>query len=222
MRALAAGLALALFAHGTAAAGDPIADCVAGARDGAVAACERAVDLKPDDAGLRRAYAYSLMVQGRQGEAIVAYDDATRLAPDDARAYYDLAAALVGARIYDNAVAPILRSLELNPDNLTARLLAVIVFQVLQRNEEALTHLKLAADQGAVTAMYDLYQAYALGLGTAPDQAQAFHWLDQAARHGHILAMRNLAQIHLDGGLGRDRDAQAAADWFNRAIAAEK
>ena len=64
--------------------------------------------------------------------------------------------------------------------------------------ERAVYWLTRAAAQGQADAMQWLGQLYARGLGVAQDEAQAIDWIMQAAQHGHLIALRQVAALGLD------------------------
>lgn len=84
------------------------------------------------------------------------------------------------------------------------------------RNEDYQTALKLltkAADQGFVSAQYDLGIMYTEGKGVAKDEKQASLWYTKAAVNGFEIAQLKMGRLHLTGE-GVKQDYEKAAFWF--------
>ena len=82
--------------------------------------------------------------------------------------------------------------------------------------EEALRHLRNAADCGLAEAMEQLGECYAQGLGVAPDPVQAEHWFCAKAQQGDGEAMLALARRYKLGN-GVPRSLGRALSWLKRA-----
>jgi uncharacterized protein len=75
---------------------------------------------------------------------------------------------------------------------------------------------KLAQD-GDAEAQYQLAMRCETGAyGQKKDSASAIAWFKKAADHGHVLAMRSLAQIYAKGIEGVPVDPEAARYWQNK------
>jgi Flp pilus assembly protein TadD len=85
-----------------------------------VHALTRRVGGAPDDRDLRLELARLLHDGHRPGEAVAHYRAAVELDPDEAQAYYDLAAVLVELEEWDQAEAVLLRRRERAPDDAVA------------------------------------------------------------------------------------------------------
>lgn len=74
-----------------------------------------------------------------------------------------------------------------------------------------------SAEGGDVEAMNVLGEAYAKGLGQAPDYASAKLWFERAAAAGSAKALQNLGHLY-ENGLGVAQDRERALDYFRRAL----
>jgi TPR repeat protein len=77
-------------------------------------------------------------------------------------------------------------------------------------------HMRYAAENGIVTAQYDLGTMYATGTGTDPNAFEAARWIGKAAAAGHVEAQIDYAVI-LFRGHGVPPDATRGAEFFRRA-----
>jgi TPR repeat protein len=191
--------------------------CAAGAAHGDFRSCAAAVEAAPADAGLRRLYAQSLARAADYDGSIGQYREVTRLTPGDGRAFYEYAWMLAFVRRYAEAVEPIERAVRLRPDHVESFRAATIIYQIIKRPEDVLRMALAGAKLGDSISMFDAYECYAAGRGTAKDEAEAFRWLERAAEAGHVTAMDKLAEIYLNGGLGRAPDEKMAEDWATKA-----
>ncbi len=78
---------------------------------------------------------------------------------------------------------------------------------------------RMRAKGGDTTAMFSLGLAYQMGLGGAPDPAEAYKWYAMAADHGNMLAGHNIGTM-LGAGQDMPRDLLQAYKWFS--LATEK
>lgn len=229
MRFLTSGLILALaagsliaspFAAQRAVAQSNLkADCARQARQGGHRICERAVEETPNDPRLRRLYGLSLSAAGAYTRSIEQFRKITELTPTDPVAHFEYAWMLAFVRRYPESIAPIERALELKPDYRRALIVAAIIYATEKRQTDRLRVVLAAARLGERIAMFDAYDLYLNGIGTARDDRAAFDWLRRAANAGHVGAMDRLVQIYLNGGLGQPQDLKAAARWATRARA---
>ena len=193
------------------------ARCAAGALKGEFRPCAAAVEASPLDPALRRLYAQSLARAADYDGSIRQYQAVTRLTPADGRAYYEYAWMLAFVRRYSDAIEPIEHSMRLRPDHVESFRAAAIIYQMMKRHADVLRVSLAGAKLGDSIAMFDTYDCYAYGRGTAKDESQALFWLERAAEAGHVSAMDRLAEIFLNGGLGRVPDGKKAEDWATRA-----
>ena len=191
--------------------------CEAGVAAGEYRTCAAAVAERPDDAALRRLYAQSLAKAADYDGAVREYRAVTRLAPNDGRAFYEYGWMLAFVRRYQEAVAPMEEAIRLRPDHTPSYRAATIVYQILKRKEDALRVALGGARLGDTVAMFDVYDCYAEGTGTAKDVAEAYRWLLRAAEAGHVMAMDRLVAVFLNGELGQPPDERKAEDWATKA-----
>ena len=210
--AVCAALAAPAWAEETLAA-----RCAAAAPKGDFRTCAAAVEAAPSDPALRRLYAQSLARAADYDGSIRQYHEITRLTPSDGRAFYEYAWMLAFVRRYADAVDPIEQSMRLRPGHVESFRAATIIYQIIKRPEDVYRVSLAGAKLGDSIAMFDTYDCYAHGRGTAKDEAQAFFWLEKAAEAGHVLAMDRLADIFLNGGLGRSPDSGKAEEWATKA-----
>jgi TPR repeat protein len=213
--------ALALAATLAAGAAQADADlglrCVAEAESGNYRLCEQAAAAAPQDVRVRRAFARALLIGGAENRAVFEYDHVARLAPNDAQAHFDLAAALGALNYFEDAERPLERALALKPDFDDAHRLAVILHQRFKRWDRVLAHSRTLADRGDSAAMFDVSLAYEFGRGAPQSNAEAIAWLVKAAEAGHVGAADRLTHIYLEGLLGAPRDEPTALAWAAKA-----
>lgn len=193
------------------------ARCAAGAVQADFRTCAAAVAASPADPALRRLYAQSLARAADYEGAIGQYREITRLTPGDGRAHYEFAWMLAFARRYADAVEPIEQSMRLQPQHAESFRAATIIYQIIKRPDDVFRVALAGARLGDAIAMFDTFDCYAEGRGTAKDEGQAFFWLEKAAEAGHVAAMDRLAELYLNGELGRAPDARKAEDWATKA-----
>jgi TPR repeat protein len=216
-RAIAAAAVLGLLAAPAAAEDSLAARCAAGAPQGDFRTCAAAVEAAPSDVPLRRLYAQSLARAADYDGSIRQYREITRLTPADGRAHYEHAWMLAFVRRYTEAAEPIEQAMRLRPEHVETFRAATIIYQMMKRPQDVLRVSLAGAKLGDSIAMFDAYDCYAQGMGTAKDDAQAFYWLEKAADSGHVAAMDRLVEIFLNGGLGRPPDPKKAEDWATKA-----
>jgi len=191
--------------------------CAEGAPRGDFRTCAAAVASAPADPALRRLYAQSLARAADYEGAIGQYREITRLTPADGRAHYEFAWMLAFVRRYADAVEPIEQSMRLQPHHVESFRAATIIYQIIKRPEDVFRVSLAGAKLGDAIAMFDTFDCYAEGRGTARDENQAFFWLEKAAESGHVTAMDRLAELFLNGGLGRAPDGKKAEEWATKA-----
>jgi uncharacterized protein len=191
--------------------------CADGAPRGDFRICAAAVEAAPADALLRRLYAQSLARAADYDGSFAQYREITRLTPSDGRAHYEYAWMLAFVRRYAEAVEPIERSMRLQPTHAESYRAATIIYQIIKRPEDVFRVSLAGARLGDPIAMFDTFDCYAEGRGTAKNNVQAFVWLEKAAEAGHVTAMDRLADVFLNGGLGRSPDGKKAEEWATKA-----
>jgi TPR repeat protein len=195
----------------------PAERCAAAAAQGDFRTCAAAVEAAPADPVLRRFYAQSLARAADYDGSIGQYREITRLTPGDGRAHFEYAWMLAFVRRYADAVDPIEQSMRLQPRHVESFRAATIIYQIIKRPEDVFRVALAGARLGDSIAMFDAYDCFAAGIGTAKDEVRAFFWLEQAAEAGHVTAMDRLAEIFLNGGLGRAPDERKAEHWATQA-----
>ncbi len=106
-------------------------------------------------------------------------------------------------------------------DPVGQRNLAALHFKgegVVQSDAEAMRLYRLAAEQGDAPAQ-DMLSWMLLEGGNPADRAEALRWAEAAAEAGIATSMTRLGMMHHDA-LGVARDADAAARWWQRGMAA--
>jgi TPR repeat protein len=191
--------------------------CRAAAAAGDFRTCAAAVAASPADPQLRRLYAQSLAKAADYDGSIGQYREITRLTPSDGRAHYEYAWMLAFVRRYADAVEPIEQSMRLQPTHVESFRAAAIIYQLVKRPADVFRVSLAGARLGDTVAMFDTADCYEKGVGTAKDPDQAYAWLLKAAEAGHVTAMDRLAELYLNGGLGRAADEQKAEEWATKA-----
>lgn len=76
--------------------------------------------------------------------------------------------------------------------------------------------LREAAEEGDISAQFDLGRAYLFGEGVEKSPREAAHWIFEAAKTGMPEAQYHYAVL-LQHGVGVDQDMEEAVMWFQRA-----
>ena len=87
---------------------------------------------------------------------------------------------------------------------------------VPQDYEEALRWYVAAAEQGDITAQFNLALKYHNGQGVPQSDREAVRWYQAAAEQGNVRAQINLGGMH-EMGLGVPPNSVQAHMWFNLA-----
>ena len=75
-------------------------------------------------------------------------------------------------------------------------------------------YLERAALQGDQKAAYQMANVYEAGYQNFPQSdAKAWLYYQQAAKSGHVLALKRVIQIYREGGLGQSASPELAAYW---------
>jgi len=163
-----------------------------------------------------RALARELVERADFERSIEVYREIARLTPEDPRSHFELASTLAFLRLYAQAVEPIEAAIRLAPDYLEAYRVAEIIYERLERFDEAVAVTLEAARLGDITAMYQLTYYYDEGIGVPADERKVLEWMERAASNGHVKAMTMMEEIYRDGLLGEPVDADRAARWARR------
>ncbi len=209
------GLGLAFSVAGAAsAAQDELRElCAKGARNGDVTVCTAAAKAFPDDLTVQKNYGRSLYVSGKYAEAVTVFEDLAKRQPGSAKAQLDLAGVLASLKQYPDAVGPIRTAIKLAPDDKIVHRTAVIVFRNARLAEEAFASSVAGAELGDHLAMYETAWFLFDGIGTKVDEPAGVVWLEKAAEAGHVSAMKEIAEIYLDGLRGQKPDKDKAVKW---------
>ncbi|WP_336813633.1 tetratricopeptide repeat protein [Bosea sp. MMO-172] len=106
-------------------------------------------------------------------------------------------------------------------DPVGQRNLAALHFKgegIEQSDAEAMRLYRLAAEQGDAPAQ-DMLSWMLLERGDLADRTEALRWAQAAAEAGVATSMTRLGMMHHDA-LGVERDADTAAQWWQRGMAA--
>ncbi|HEX7323761.1 MAG TPA: sulfotransferase [Rhodanobacteraceae bacterium] len=134
---------------------------------------QKAVALRPDDAGLYAGFGVSLFDAGNIAGAIVALRRACALAPDAAGNWYNLGKALKLEVQMPDAIAALERALQLDPAHVTARITLADAEASVGHTDAAVAHLRrvLTGHPGQAHAWYALANLKVVPF--APADAQA-------------------------------------------------
>lgn len=96
--------------------------------------------------------------------------------------------------------------------------LAAVVNATTMVYSQSTDELKARAHAGDPQAEYELAMRYQNGAyDVGKDEDKALKWLQSAAKHGNLLAMRTLAHVYNQGELGVAPDPKQGAYWLQRA-----
>ncbi|MBD2474634.1 tetratricopeptide repeat protein [Anabaena sp. FACHB-83] len=121
----------------------------------AIAAYDKALEIKPDDHDAWNNRGIALWNLGRYEEAIAAYDKALEIKPDDHDAWYNRGIALDDLERYEEAIASYNKALEIKPDKHEAWNNRGNALDNLERYEEA-----IASYNKAMSIQPDDHQAW--------------------------------------------------------------
>ncbi|MDX1433170.1 MAG: tetratricopeptide repeat protein [Gammaproteobacteria bacterium] len=169
-----------------------------------------------------RALTLELLRRGEYDDAIEGYRLIVEHRPGDARAHYDLAAALAFVRRFEEAATPAEAARRLSPEDPRVHELAALVHLNRGDPASAFAATLAGARLGDATAMYSLVGMYGEGRGVAVDRDAAYRWAERAAAAGHLGAMAWLARSNREGLNGRTVDLVEARRWAERLREAER
>eukprot|EP01006_Ploeotia_vitrea_P050128 TRINITY_DN67412_c0_g1_i1.p1 TRINITY_DN67412_c0_g1~~TRINITY_DN67412_c0_g1_i1.p1 ORF type:complete len:1038 (+),score=585.88 TRINITY_DN67412_c0_g1_i1:279-3116(+) len=78
----------------------------------------------------------------------------------------------------------------------------------------AVRYYRLAAEQGFESAAAALAYRLKVGQGAAKNLKEAYEWYKKAAEKGNKVAMRNVAEFHLNGTGGVEKSEKLAREWY--------
>jgi tetratricopeptide (TPR) repeat protein len=210
-------LALGAPASVAANAETPAERCAHTAKDGDIGACSDAIAADAGDIASLKNLALAFLSLNDGPNCFRLHQDVIARMPGDADAHFGYAVALATFRQYREAAAPAREALRLNPDDLLTLRLAYLVLEMVQAHDESYAVLTRGAAIGDRLMMFDLAQHLRGGRGGSADPVSARLWLERAAEHGHVMAMRMIGEIYRDGRDGAPRDPELAARWAERA-----
>lgn len=195
---------------------------------------QRALELDPSNARAHTWLGMAYLNQGRFDEAIASIRQAVRVDPDNAAARSALARAYwVGKGQIDEAIAEFQRVVELNPEAGYAYLQLALLFSIRGRFEEAERAARTAVEfqerfvsgaEGMQIIGAHTRLGYVLYLQQRYDEAIAEYSREMAfiGSGDHVLRERALIETSQKLGAAwlRQGDAEAAARYFNAAVAA--
>ncbi len=148
--------------------------------DGAIAAFQRALTLKPTVADANRALGLIYLKQGRLADAAAALQAELAAHPGDLRARYTLATVLDLDNRQAQALEELARVLQARPTDANARYLTGKILLARGAAADAVEHLEIAARLASSDAnvQYQLGQAYQK-LGRSAEATQAFERFQQ-------------------------------------------
>jgi serine/threonine-protein kinase len=147
----------------------------------------RAIELNPNYATAHHWYGAQLFIQGRFDQALQEIRKAQQLDPLSLGINKDLAVALLYSREYDNALEQCRKTLEIEPTFHVMSTYIAQIYELQQRNPEALAELEkahaAAPEDGEVT--YGLGQAYAL-MGKKEEARKISNELNQPGKEVYL------------------------------------
>ena len=85
-----------------------------------------------------------------------------------------------------------------------------------EKEEDELTKLKRAAENGDTEAQIDLGVKYTNGQGVSKDFSEALKWFRKASEQGHAVAQYNLGVMY-ENGQGVPKNYSEAVKWYRKA-----
>ncbi|MET4862690.1 tetratricopeptide repeat protein [Morganella morganii] len=89
------------------------------------------------------------------------------------------------------------------------------MFGVTSISDEEISHQLLKAEQGDVSAQYNIGTMYDAGAGLPFDAVKAIEWYKKAALQGHAKAQYALGMMY-EFGYGSPHDQMEAEEWFKK------
>ena len=164
----------------------------------AIAACESAIAINPDDAKAYVSMGRTLRNRKRNTEAIAAFKSAIAIKPDYAEAYFSMGFALHNLKRYTEAIAAFKSAIAIKPDYAEAYFSMGLALGNLERYTEAIT-------------------AYKSAIASKPDfAAEVYFRMGNALHH---MERNTEAIAALKSAIAVDPDSQfarAAADMLRR------
>ena len=168
-------------------------------------------------------HASALLEQGKNTDALLEWQRAVSMQPDDVRAQNGLAIAFYMKGDFNQAAAHFLRANQINPSSLAdarANCYLGLMYRdghgVPQDSAKAVKLLLQAANRGYAPAQYYLGAVYSSGQGVPRDYDISLNLYRAAAEQGNADAQNALGLMYRDGE-GVAQDFAQAMDWFRKA-----
>jgi tetratricopeptide (TPR) repeat protein len=176
---------------------------------------KRAVDLNPSYETALSFYSFNLACMGRIEEALALAKRAQRLDPVSAGAQMNVGVILYFARRYDDAIAAIKETLDLDPDFGPAHVMLGRIYVAKGMPDRAVTELERA--RGLMGRRPDVLTPFAYALARAGRQREARTMLDRLhdLSQPRPAAPIRLALVHIALG-----ETDRAFEWLEKAIEA--
>ena len=89
------------------------------------------------------------------------------------------------------------------------------MFGITSISNEEINHQLLKAEQGDVSAQYNVGPMYDAGAGLPFDAVKAIEWYKKSALQGHAKAQYALGMMY-ESGYGSPHDSMKAIEWFKK------
>jgi tetratricopeptide (TPR) repeat protein len=177
-----------------------------------VAIWQATVETCPDNPRAHNNLGFALFQEGRTDEAIVAFNEALRLAPDHEMAHYNLGVALAAKGEIEKAIVQYMEELKYRPNAPHVHLGLGLALAAQGRQEDAIVHYlqAVSAEPKLADAHFNLGNAYAeLGRrDLAVEHYSAALRIDPDHADAHSnLGMELAAQGRLDEAIAQYREA---------------
>lgn len=216
----ALGAALLTLLASPAGAQDWVAQCRADASRGITIACERAIDLTPNDPELYALLGDAYFSAGRYGEGLYALQEAVAVSNGQPEYRFRFAGYAALVNEYILAAEELELAVQARPEDRKAWALLADCYRSLENDAQALRASRRAAELGDPAEAYAMSGRFAAGRGVPPSPAEELRWLEASAGGGHVAAMQDLAQIYGEGRPGIPPDPAKQRRWREAASAA--
>jgi len=176
---------------------------------------KKSIELSPNYDWALRGYSFYLAYMKRPQEALSFAERARRLDPVSAEAQKDLGLILYFDRRYDEAIAAVTETLELDPEFGPAHVLLGRIYAAKGLNDRAVQELERALQ--LMGRRPDVLTPYAYALARSGRQREARALLEELARISNPRAPApfRIGMVHI--GLG---ETNQAFDWLQKAVEA--
>jgi TolB-like protein/Tfp pilus assembly protein PilF/predicted Ser/Thr protein kinase len=180
---------------------------------GAETEFKRALELNPNDAGIRHDYSHYLIAMGRLEESATESDLALQLDPIDTGLRACLCWHRYSARQYGESVAQALKAIEADPNDSWSHIILGWDYEQQGKFKEAISELEKADKifEDKEFALAALGHAYAVG-GKKRETEEVLAKLKEIEKHGYVSAF-DMAVIYTGAG-----DKEKALQWLQKAF----